>query len=121
MAEFAKFHLSGDIEDARTVLLDVLGQHGYRFSWESPTSGLAEKGSKAKAMLLGALAVHYKYSLGLQANPDQSVTASISLGNTGISGGAIGFSKVRGELDTLFNAVRQAYEVKGLLRHVEAG
>ncbi|QVQ54489.1 hypothetical protein J4H86_12955 [Spiractinospora alimapuensis] len=121
MAKFAKFQLTVGPADARTVLENALSEQGYRMSWENEYRGLAEKGSKTKAMLLGALAMHFKYNLQIDQAPDGSIVASVFLGNTGMSGGAIGLAKVRTELDRLYTVVRQAYESKGILRGAEFG
>lgn len=120
MAKYVKF-LVTDAEAARGVLHEVLTHHQYRYSWESPHRGLAEKGSKMKGMLLGVLAMYYPYSLQIDLNPDSTATVSLFQAGTGMMGGAIGMAKVRNELDTLAGATRSALEAKGLLRNAEIG
>ncbi|MFC7328962.1 hypothetical protein [Marinactinospora rubrisoli] len=121
MATFAKFHVDAHPDAAREVLHTTLAQQGYRYTWENPQHGLAEKGSKVKAMLLGAFAMHYQYALRLDANPDGSHTVALALNNTGVSGGALGITKVRTQLDELYGVLRQAYTAAGTLRNSEVG
>ncbi|RCV52088.1 hypothetical protein DEF23_19355 [Marinitenerispora sediminis] len=121
MATFAKFHLDAHPDASREVLHSTLAQQGYRYTWENPQQGLAEKGSKVKAMLLGAFAMHYRYALKLDANPDGSHTVSLLLNSTGVSGGALGIAKVRTQLDELYGVLRQAYTATGTLRNSEVG
>ncbi|TDQ52024.1 hypothetical protein [Actinorugispora endophytica] len=121
MAKYSKFVVAADTEGARSILQETLAQQQFRFSWESPQRGLAEKGSKVKAMLLGAFSVYYPYSLQIDPNPDGTVTVSLFLASTGMMGGAVGVAKVRNGLDSLSGAVRSAYESRGVLRSAEIG
>jgi hypothetical protein len=121
MANHLKFQISLGAADARTILETALSEQGYRIAWHNEQEGLAEKGSKAKAMFLGAFAMHYKYNLRVDPAPDGTAIAAVFLGNTGIAGGAMGIAKVRNELDRLSTVIRPAYEAKGVLNGVDLG
>ncbi|GLU46331.1 hypothetical protein [Nocardiopsis ansamitocini] len=121
MAKHAKFVVALHPEDARLILQEVLTAARYRYSWEHQQRGLAEKGSKTKAALLGVFSMYYPYSLQIDLNGDDTVTVSLFQASTGMMGGAIGITKVRKELDALVTATRLAYEAKGVLRHLDIG
>lgn len=115
MADVIRLHVSGPPERARAVLEQALTAQGFRFTWQSDDRALVEKGSRGKAMVLGAFAIHYKYGAEIVPQPDGSVGVGLTLANTGVSGGAIGYAKVRSKLDELKGVLAQAYQQGGSL------
>lgn len=115
MADSVKLHVAGPPEQARATLEQALTAQGFRFTWQDAGRGVVEKGSKGKAMMLGALAIHYKYVAEIVPQPDGSVGVGLTLATTGVSGGAVGYAKVRSKLDELGGALTQAYQAGGAL------
>jgi len=115
MSDSVRLHVSGSPEDVRTLLDGTLTAQGFRFDWQNQGRAVVEKGSKTKAMLLGAFAVHYKYVAELAPQADGSVIVTLSLATTGVSGGAIGYKKVRSMLTSLGEQLSQAYQSRGTL------
>ncbi|HEV7931201.1 MAG TPA: hypothetical protein VGP70_02575 [Actinomadura sp.] len=99
----------------RPVLEQVLQAQGFRFTWESPENGVVEKGTRVKALLLGALAIHYKYAVRLEPQGDDGVLVGLGLATSGVSGGGLGMVKVRKKLDELQPLLSQAYQATGAL------
>lgn len=115
MADAINLHVAGPPEKARAVLEEALTAQGFRFGWQSEGRAVVEKGSKGKAMLLGAFAIHYKYVAELAPQPDGSVGVNLTLATSGVSGGAVGYAKVRSKLDELRGVLAQAYQQGGSL------
>jgi hypothetical protein len=120
MSEYVKVVVAGTPDSARPVLEQVLQGQGFRFTWEHPQKGIAEKGSRTKALLLGAFAVHYKYSVQLDAEQDGTVVIGLGLATSGVAGGGVGMVKVRRKLDELQRALSEAYQAAGVLRAAPA-
>ena len=116
MADSVKIHVTGTPDQVRPVLEQVLGAEGFRFTWENPGECIIEKGSRTKAMLLGAFATHYKYRIILRPQQDGSVVVDAGLATTGISGGAIGVAKVRKKLDEVGRILDGAFQNAGTFR-----
>lgn len=115
MSDAVRLHVSGPPEKARAVLEEALSAQGFRFTWQNEGRGVVEKGSRGKAMLLGALAIHYKYVAEVAPEQDGSVVVALTLATSGVSGGAIGYKKVRSMLDELKGHLTQAYQQNGSL------
>ncbi|MFD0688201.1 hypothetical protein [Actinomadura fibrosa] len=115
MADNIRLQVTGPPDQARGLLEQTLQADGYRFTWENAGQGIVEKGSRKKAMLLGAFAIHYKYGVMLYPQQDGTVVIDLGLGNTGMSGGAIGVVKVRKNLDTVRQQLVTAYQNAGAL------
>jgi len=115
MADAVRLRVSGTPEQARGVLEQVLTGQGFRFDWQNEGRAVVEKGSRGKAMFLGALAIHYKYVAELAPQPDGSVDVALTLATSGVSGGAVGYAKVRSMLDELKGHLAQAYQQSGSL------
>lgn len=115
MADAVHLHVSGPPEQARGLLEQALIAQGFRFDWQSDGRAVVEKGSRGKAMVLGAFAIHYKYVAEIAPQPDGSVGVSLTLATTGVSGGAIGFGKVRTKLDELKGVLSLVYQQSGSL------
>jgi hypothetical protein len=121
MSEYFKLHVNGNPDSARPVLEQALEGQGFRFTWENPQKGIAEKGSRTKAMLLGALSIHYKYWVQLDPQADGTVVVGLGLGTSGVSAGAVGMVKVRKKVDELQQYVSEAYRTSGVLLGAQAG
>jgi hypothetical protein len=115
MADAVRLQVSGPPETARGVLEQALTAQGFRFTWQNDGRAVVEKGSRGKAMVLGAFAIHYKYVAEIVPQPDGSVSVGLTLATTGMSGGAVGFAKVRSKLDELRGVLTQAYQAGGSL------
>lgn len=115
MPDSVRLHVAGPPERARATLEQALTAQGFRFTWQNEGRGAVEKGTKGKAMLLGALAIHYKYVAEIVPQPDGSVGVGLTLATSGVSGGAIGYTKVRSKLGELHDVLAQAYQSDGTL------
>ena len=115
MADAVRLHVAGPPEQARAVLEQALTAQGFRFTWQDDGRAVVEKGSRGKAMLLGAFAIHYKYVAEVAPQPDGSVGIGLTLATSGVSGGAVGYAKVRSKLDELKGVLAQAYQQGGSL------
>ncbi|MFA1540156.1 hypothetical protein [Actinomadura monticuli] len=116
MADSVKLHVTGTPDQVGPFLEQVLGAQGYRFTWENPGEAIIEKGSRTKALLLGAFATHYKYRVILRPQQDGSVIVDAGLATTGMSGGAIGVAKVRKGLDEVGRVLDGAFQNAGTFR-----
>jgi hypothetical protein len=119
VADAVRLQVAGPPESARGVLEQALTAQGFRFTWQDDGRAVVEKGSRGKAMFLGAFALHYKYVAEIAPQPDGSVGVGLTLATTGMSGGAIGYAKVRSKLDELRGVLTQAYQSGGSL--IQAG
>lgn len=115
MADSVKLHVTGSPDQVRPVLEQVLQPEGFRFTWENPGECIIEKGSRTKALLLGAFGTHYKYRIILRPQQDGSVVVDLGLATTGLSGGAVGVAKVRRKLDEVGRVLVTAFQNAGTL------
>ncbi|MQY04773.1 hypothetical protein [Actinomadura macrotermitis] len=115
MTDSVRLHLNGTPDQAVQLLEQTLQPEGFRFTWEAPGVGLAEKGTRTKAMLLGVLATHYKYKVQVYSAPEGTALIELHLGNSGFSGGMVGVAKVRKKLDAVQNLLTAALQSRGLL------
>ena len=116
MADSVKIHVTGTPDQVRPLLEQVLGAEGFRFTWENAGECIIEKGTRTKALLLGAFATHYKYRIILRPQQDGSVVVDAGLATTGLSGGAIGVTKVRKKLDEVGRILDGAFQNAGTFR-----
>ncbi|XRQ07163.1 hypothetical protein ACN3XK_63355 [Actinomadura welshii] len=115
MADSVKLRVTGTPDQVRPVLEQVLQPEGFRFTWENAGEGIVEKGSRTKALLLGAFGTHYKYRVLLYPAQDGSLVVDFGLATTGMSGGAVGVAKVRKKLDEVGRIVTGAFQNAGTL------
>ncbi|TDC59865.1 hypothetical protein E1200_31425 [Actinomadura sp. GC306] len=115
MADSVKLHVTGTPEQVRPLLEQVLQGEGFRFTWENPADCIIEKGSRTKALLLGAFGTHYKYRVLLHQQPDGTLVVDLGLATTGMSGGAVGVAKVRKKLDEVGRVLTGAFQNAGTL------
>ncbi|MEV3921504.1 hypothetical protein [Actinomadura coerulea] len=115
MANSVSLRVSGALDQVRAVVEAALQPEGFRFTWDNAGQGIVEKGTRAKAMLLGAFATHYKYHLLLRPQPDGTVVVELGLATTGLSGGATGAVKLRRKLDEVGRILTTAFQSSGTL------
>lgn len=115
MADSVKLQVTGSPEQVGQMLEQVLQAEGFRFTWANAADCVIEKGSRTKALLLGAFGTHYKYRLLLHPQPDGSLIVDLGLATTGMSGGAVGVAKVRRKLDEVGGILTNAFQQAGTL------
>lgn len=115
MADSVKFQVTGTPEQVGPVLEQVLQPEGFRFTWANPADCIIEKGSRTKALLLGAFGTHYKYRVLLHPQQDGTLVVDLGLATTGMSGGAVGVAKVRKKLDEVGRILVAAFQNSGTL------
>ncbi|NDU73316.1 hypothetical protein GWI34_11810 [Actinomadura sp. DSM 109109] len=115
MANSVSLKASGGVDQVRAVVEGALQAEGFRFTWEHAGQGIVEKGTRTKAMLLGAFATHYKYHVLLNQQPDGSVAVELAPATTGLSGGAAGVVKLRKKLDEVGRILTTAFQSSGTL------
>ncbi|GAA0553367.1 hypothetical protein [Actinomadura livida] len=115
MADIVKLHVNGTPDQVRPVLEQVLQGEGFRFTWENAGECIIEKGSRTKALLLGAFGTHYKYRVLFHPQQDGTLVFDVGLATTGMSGGAIGVAKVRKKLDEIGRVLTGAFQNAGTL------
>ncbi|WP_018657056.1 hypothetical protein [Actinomadura flavalba] len=113
MASQIEIRAAGTPEQVVPLLTETVEADGFRVTWESPGSGLIEKGSALKAMLLGAFGTHYKYRVLVHPQQDGGTVLNIALATTGMSGGAVGVTKVQRKLTDLQNRLNTAFGSTG--------
>lgn len=113
MADSVKLQVTGSPDQVRPLLEQALQAEGFRFTWENPGQAVIEKGSRTKAMLLGAFATHYKYLMLLHPQQDGTLIVDLGLATTGLSGGAAGVVKVRKKLDAVGRTLTTAFQSAG--------
>ncbi len=106
--------------DAATVLSTTLGaiqSLGFSVNPVDEWSGQAEVGSKAARALGGGFARRMVISYQLSGGADQTSTrVTIAPAVSGWSGGAMGASKAKKEMESLYTTVGGALHQAGLLR-----
>src|SRR5690606_23682793 len=117
MADSVKLVVTGTPEQVGPVLEQALQPEGFRFTWANPADCIIEKGSRTKALLLGAFGTHYKYRVLLRPQPDGNLVVDLGLATTGMSGGAVGVAKVRRKLDEVGRVLTTAFQTNGTLVH----
>ncbi|MFS2291734.1 MAG: hypothetical protein FWJ90_03390 [Actinomadura sp.] len=117
MADSVKLVVTGTPEQVGPVLEQALQPEGFRFTWANPADCIIEKGSRTKALLLGAFGTHYKYRVLLRSQPDGNILVDLGLATTGMSGGAVGVAKVRRKLDEVGRILTTAFQNNGTLVH----
>lgn len=115
MADSVIIQVTGTPDQVRPMLEQVLQPAGFRFTWENAGECIIEKGTRTKALLLGAFSTHYKYRVILRPQPDGSLIVDLGLATTGMSGGAVGVAKVRKKLDEVGRILVQAFQSAGTL------
>ncbi|PRX99531.1 hypothetical protein [Allonocardiopsis opalescens] len=100
MDDTVRFHLAGQVEQARERLDRVLTGQGFQVRWDSPVQGTAEKGSAVKAAFLGVFALHYPYLIRLERH-GEAVHVTMMVGPSGMAGGVVGQTRVRAKLAEL--------------------
>ncbi|MFI0352144.1 hypothetical protein [Actinomadura sp. 9N407] len=115
MADSVKLQMTGSPDQARSLLEQTLQAEGFRFTWENGGKGILEKGSRTKAMLLGAFAIHYKYVVLLYPDQNGGTVIDLGLGATGLVGGAAGVVKIRRKLDQIGVVLTNALQSAGVL------
>jgi hypothetical protein len=115
VADSVKLRVNGSPEQVGQALEQALQPEGFRFTWSNPQDAILEKGSLAKALLLGAFSPHFKYRLLLHPQQDGTVIVDIGLANTGLAGGAIGVARVRKGLDRVGEVLNHAFQQSGML------
>ncbi|MFD0855982.1 hypothetical protein ACFQ07_27330 [Actinomadura adrarensis] len=113
MADSVKLRVTGPPEQVGQVLEQALQPEGFRFAWSNPQDAILEKGTFAKALLLGAFSPHFKYRLLLHPQQDGTVIVDIGLANTGLVGGAIGVARVRKGLDGVGEVLNHTFQQNG--------
>ncbi|MFF4240026.1 hypothetical protein [Actinomadura geliboluensis] len=113
MSTSVKLQVNGTPDQVRAVVEQALQAEGFRFTWEDPAQAIIEKGSRTKALLLGAFATHYKYRVMLVQQQDGTVVVDLGPATTGMSGGAIGVAKVRRKLDEVGQVLSAAFQQGG--------
>lgn len=73
MADYADFAVQGSVDNVRNWVTQAFGANQFQVSWESPTQGKAEKGSKGMNIAFGALAQYYAVEFEVFPGPDSAV------------------------------------------------
>ena len=119
MAKYAELTVNGSMENLRNLTQQAFASNGFNITWENPSKGKAEKGSRGANIALGGFA--QRHVVGIEIFPGtQAGTLRIeTLGRPGMTGGLIGARKVSKQLDTLSETLAAWFTQQGLLMGVK--
>ncbi len=89
-----------DAAAVTTALAAFFASEGYRLEEGTAANGAYGKGSPLKRLLLGSLAKRYKFSVNV-TSADTTVEVAIGRGMSGTSGGLMGRSQMKKELERI--------------------
>jgi hypothetical protein len=113
-----RFYVQSDYPTARAAVDEVLSEAGFKMNYVDNFNVEAERGSKGKTLLLGAMAgkkgQHMK--LGVNYGEEQGVqVVTFMQTNTGAAGGVIGYARLADIFNDLAAQIRQKYVDKTIL------
>ncbi|MFZ0664378.1 MAG: hypothetical protein WAM97_01390 [Acidimicrobiales bacterium] len=114
-----QFLINGDPAVARDAATQILTERGFRLDWTSEWAAEAHKGSKAGVVLVGGLAQTFKVGLAVTSAGNNQSMIEFKRENTGWSGGLIGASRVKKNMNTLRDEFTQAMTARGMLAGVK--
>jgi hypothetical protein len=113
------FVVSGDQATARDTVYGALQGQDFKINHTGDWSALAERGSAAASMLLGAFAGkkgrHVKLEILCQTDAQGNIVISLTQGTSGASGGLLGASQAKEIYGDIYKTVSEAYASAGVL------
>lgn len=106
--------ITGDPKAAKSQAQKILADKGFQVDWQNEWSASAEKGSKAKNVLLGGFAQHMKVDVHITSGTDGQSVVRFDRGNIGVMGGALGIHKVNKNMQQLRDEYSAAAQQTGL-------
>jgi hypothetical protein len=114
-----QFLINGDPAVARDAASQVLAERGFQLNWTSEWSAEAHKGSTAGVVLVGGLAQTFKVGLVVTSVGNGQSMIEFKRENTGWSGGLLGASRVKKNMNALRDQFSQAMTARGMLAGVK--
>ena len=116
--KLVEFHIDGDATRAKATVVQALETRKFRFTWADEWSGVAERGSKIKNILLGAMAQYFKVGVAVMTAPEGHGVIRLEKSSTGWMGGALGASRTKKNFEGLKAELEQTFGQAGVLRSV---
>jgi len=106
--------VAGEPARARATVAQALESRGFTVSWQDEWSGMAEKGSKGKQLVLGGFAPHLQVGISLHA-VDQGLIVRLTRPSSGVSGGLMGRAKAVKQFNGVADDLVAAFHEAGVL------
>ena len=110
-----EFTVTGDPARAKQTAATALEAREFVMHWTDDWSAKAVKGSKGKAMLLGAFAVYMEVGVNVRALDDVNSVIQIHTLTTGMMGGLWGVSKTNKNFVQLRDELGATFDSAGVL------
>ena len=114
-----RFSVNAELEQAKKTVDEVLDGHGFTLDYSDSYNALAERGSKAATVMLGAFAgkkkQHLLLSINFGAGEQGGQVVSLLTANTGMAAGAIGVSRARDAFNEITATMRDTFAQQGIL------
>ena len=115
------FLVVGDPATARATAIRALEERKFQLSWSDEWSAIAERGSRAANVLVGALAQYFKVGVRLMSTAPGETVVRIERLTSGWTGGAIGASRTKRNMASLRTELESIFQTAGVLRGVTEG
>ncbi|MCL2780610.1 MAG: hypothetical protein FWD74_03810 [Actinomycetia bacterium] len=109
------FVVTGDPQRAQATVVTALAAAQFRLTWESPWSGVAERGNKTMNFLFGAFAQYFKVDMQLTDAGDGRTVVRVVRSNSGAMGGVAGVARIRKQFAAVASALEHAFRGAGVL------
>jgi hypothetical protein len=120
MADYSDIAVRGSVDNVRNLVTQAFAANRFQVSWDSPTKGRAEKGSKGMNLAFGALAQYYAVEFEVFPGPDGAVLRLFQ-SVSGWWGGFWGRMKVKDQWKQLIHTMSSWFQQQGVLVGVREG
>jgi len=110
-----EFTLQGDPTRAKATVEEALVARKFTVAWSDEWSGVAERGSKTKNLLLGAAAQYFKVGVRVMSADTGHAIVRLDRESTGWMGGAIGAARTTKNLEGLRDDLGRTFDAAGVL------
>jgi len=107
------------VENIRNLAQQAFALNGFNVTWETPSKGKAEKGSRGANIAFGGFAQHHAVGIEIFPGTAGATLRVETLGRPGLSGGLIGARKVSKQFGLLSDTLASWFNQQGLLLGVK--
>ncbi len=115
MTNYADIGVMGSIQNVQNLVQAAFTSNKFNVSWESPTKGKAEKGSRGANIAFGALAQYYAVNFEIDPLGQEGAALRLYQANSGWAGGVIGAHRVKKQFDELYSTLTTWFKSQGVL------
>ncbi len=119
MAKTAEITVKGSVENIRNLTQQAFASNGFNVTWETPSKGKAEKGSRGANIAFGGFAQHHAVGIEIFPGTTGGTLRIATLGRPGLTGGMLGARKVSKQFELLSDTLASWFNQQGLLLGVK--